>query len=178
MIRIVKTISSEIAEGLRRIKVQRLGKSDIQTPFQGNPAGIDSQPLPGLKAIHAQTGEKGEPVIIGYINEELLAQDGEIRVFSIDSDGALKAYVHAKNDGILEVNGNADFMVRYSALETAYNQLKDDFDSFVSTYNTHTHPVPGITAGAASATASVTTATGSPSTGDITPSKIDNVKTN
>ncbi len=178
MIKIVKVISSAIEEGLRKIKVQRLGKSDIQTPFQGNPAGIDSQPIPGLKAIHAETGEKGEPVIIGYINEELLAEDGEIRVFSLDSNGALKAYLMAKADGILEVNGNADFMVRYSALETAYDQLKDDFDNFVSTYNTHTHPVPGITAGGASTVASVTTSTGNPSTGDITPSKIDNVKTN
>lgn len=178
MIKIVKVISSAIEEGLRKIKVQRLGKSDIQTPFQGNPAGIDSQPIPGLKAIHAQTGEKGEPVIIGYINEELLAADGEIRVFSLDSDGVLQAYLMAKNDGILEVNGSADFMVRYSELETAYDQLKSDFDNFVSTYNTHTHPVPGVTAGAVSVVASVTTATGSPSTGDISGAKIDNVKTN
>ena len=175
----VKHLSAEIVDGFRRIKIQRLGKSDIQTAYQANPAGIDSQAIANMKAIHAPTSEKGESVVIGYLNKELAAADGEIRVFSIDSNGALQAYLFARNDGNLEVNGDADNMVRFSELETAYNQLKDDFDALVQTFNTHIHTTTAtIGSSATPGVISAPTTQGQTSTGDIAPAKIDNVKTN
>ena len=106
--KVVKIISSAIEEGFRRIKFQRLGKSDVQSSYQANPFGVDSQPIKDMQAIHAATGEKGESVVLGYINKALAAADGEIRIFSVDSDGALKSYVHVKADGTIEINsGNS-----------------------------------------------------------------------
>ena len=66
-----------------------------------------------------------------------------------------------KNDGIIEINGNSDFAVRFNALQTAFDQLKSDF-------NTHTH---------VSVTSLGTPSVPVPqSTADITPAKVNEVK--
>jgi hypothetical protein len=65
--------------------------------------------------------------------------------------------------GILELNGNADFAVRYNALETAFNQLQADFDAHTHLYS----PGPGTPTQTAATVAS---------TADITPAKVDEVK--
>ena len=65
-------------------------------------------------------------------------------------------------------------MVRFSELETGFNELKDDFNNFISTvYNTHIHP--GVLSGGAST--SPTPSTGSSSSADISAAKIDEIKT-
>lgn len=78
---------------------------------------------------------------------------GETIVYSSLS-GAIKAYIKALVSGILELNGNTDFAVRYTALETAFNELK-------SAYNSHNHGGSG---------------TNTPSSADITATKVDTVK--
>lgn len=65
---------------------------------------------------------------------------------------------------------DADNAVRYSALETAYNQLKTDFDNLVTIFNAHVHPDP------TSGSTGITPTPGTPSTGDITGAKVDEIK--
>ena len=86
-------------------------------------------------------------------------------------------YIQIESD-FIEIGGDTDFMVRFSELETAYNQLKDDHDALVSTFNAHIHittatvgatPIPGVIA--------PTTTMEVPSTGDISGAKIDEIKT-
>jgi hypothetical protein len=163
MIKLVKTISTELGNGGRRlIKILGMGRKDIQTPYQAAPFGFDSNPIRDMVAVQANTGEMGKTAIIGYINVEQLAEVGESRIFSTDDAGVEKAYIWLKNDENIEIGGNADFMVRYSALETAFNQLKNDF-------NAHVHP--GVVSGPSS------TAVTTPSTADISPAKIEDIKT-
>ncbi len=81
-------------------------------------------------------------------------------------------YIQIEGD-FIEVGGNTDFMVRFSVMETAYNQLKSDFDDLVNAYNSHVHP--GVTAGGAST--ATTPTQGNTSTGDISGAKIDEIKT-
>ena len=135
MISIVKILSSEFDDLKRRIiKVLRRGKSDVQTSKEIGPFGIDSNPVNGMYAIHAETGIRGKTVIIGYININQIAAIGEMRLYSTDADGALKTYTWLKNDGTIEIGGNDDFMVRYSKLETAFNELKQKFNTFAAAY--------------------------------------------
>jgi len=103
-----------------------------------------------------------------------LVVDPNAEIFSLTD---FKGNTFKNNDTVWEINGNADFAVRFGALETAYNQLKSDFDTFVTTYNSHIHittatvgptAVPGVI--------SPTVSTGSPSTGDISGAKVDNIK--
>jgi len=70
----------------------------------------------------------------------------------------------------IELNGNSNYAVKYNELKTAFDQLKSDFDNFVSTiYNLHVHPSP---AGGSTGT---TPTTGSASTADMSDSKNEKV---
>lgn len=140
------------------------------------PFGIDSVPVKDMGVVVADTRIKGKGVIVGVFNKSNEAAEGETRIYSVDSDNVVQNYIHVKSDGTIEIGGNTDNMVRYSELETAFDQLKSDFDDLVTVFNAHTHlyaPGPGSpTPTAAPAT------TGTPSTADITGAKINEIKTN
>jgi hypothetical protein len=93
-------------------------------------------------------------------------------LFSVDpSTGEEKTYINLKSNGDIELNGNSDNAVRYSELKTAMDELKDDFNTFVAKYTTHTHlDSIGGTTGTTSAPATNTSF-------DISGSKIDTIKT-
>lgn len=165
-----KVISSTIESLKRVVKVLRFGRSDVQTAYEAMPFGVDSSPLKDMSAIYSETGTNGKAVIIGYINKNQMAEPGETRLFSLDSDGNLKTYLYLKKDGNMDIGGDDDFMVRYSKLEEAFNDLKESHNDLVQKYNIHTHLAPG---GATSATA--TTAT--PSDADISGAKIEEIRT-
>jgi len=170
MINVTKTISTSIKNAVRFVKFLRMGKSDVQECRQASPFGIDSAPTKDMAAIYAKTGEVGKPVIIGYINKNQIAEDGEFRIFSTDSDGGVQFYIHLKNDGTAEIGGDTDNMVRFQELETGFNDLKTDFNNLVTAYNLHIHP-------SSSGTTSPTATQGTSSTADISGSKIDEIKT-
>lgn len=173
LVRIQNTVADSV--GRRIAKFFRLGRN-VETAIQAAAYGTDANPIEDCIAVYAQTGIKGKTVIIGYINKNAIAAVGEHRIFSTDADGAPQFYIHLKNDGTCEIGGNTDNMVRFSELETAFNQLKDDHDALVTAFNTHMHP---------------TAATGAPSpptpvpnqipavvsTADISGAKIEEVKT-
>ena len=158
MNKIIKVISSQIdSTGRRLIKSLGWGADDVQETLNVAPFGDDSCPVKDMVAIYATTSDIGNPVVIGYVN---------------------KNQIHLKNDGTAEFGGNTDFMVRYSELEVGFNALKSDFNSLVTSYNSHIH----ITTATVSATAvpgiiAPTPSTGTPSTADISGSKIDEIKT-
>lgn len=84
---------------------------------------------------------------------------GERHLYSRDLSGTIKAFVKLLSSGTLVLNGDVDNAVRYSALETAFNQLKYDHDN-------HVHWL------------SEETTTGNTTTGssaDISPAKVDTV---
>ena len=97
----------------------------------------------------------------------LLKPTGEINV--LNDSGSF----NIKSDGVIEINGNADFAVAFTDLKTAFDQLKTDFNTFVTTiYNLHVHP--GVTAGPASTGVAPLVGTGS--TADMSGAKVDTVK--
>lgn len=166
MLNAVKVISTELDNLTRRVvKYLRLGKSDVQTSLQSACFGIDSNPVKDLVAIYGQTGEKGKTVIIGYLLKGQLTATGETRLYSTDADGALKTFIWLKNDGTIEIGGGTDFMVRYSKLEEAFNELNNKFNAFANAY------VPGGPSSVGLPAAA------QPSNADITQAKIEEIKT-
>jgi hypothetical protein len=174
MIQLVKSISTEFDKLNRRVlKFFRFGNADVQTAIQTAPYGIDANPIKDMVAVYAETSEKGRPVIIGFLNKNQLADKGELRLYSTDSDGEVKFYTWLKKNGTMEIGGNSKNMVRYQELEAGFNQLKEEFNALVTIFNTHTHS--GVTTGMG---ASGTTATpGVSSTASIAGAKIDEIKT-
>lgn len=161
---LVKIISTTVDNlGMRLPKFLRLGKSDVQTATQAGAHGIDSNPIADMIAVYADTGEKGEKVILGYLNKNQLAEPGEFRIFSVNAEGELQTFIWLKANGTIQIGGNAKNMVRFQELETGFNQLKDDFNAFL----THVHggsgtpPAPPVL----------------PSTASIAGAKIDEITT-
>jgi hypothetical protein len=88
----------------------------------------------------------------------------EASIIEIISSGDIEITANGKteiNGSTVDLNGNTDFAVRFSILQTAFNQFKAD-------YALHTHS--GVSAGG------VSTGVTSPTTADITLAKVDEVK--
>ena len=181
MLNFTKVISTSVDSISRRlIKVLRKGLSDIQTPMQAAPYGVDSNPVKDMIAVYGPTQQKGQNVIIGYLNKSSLAAIGENRNFSTDENGNVVFYTWLKNDGTMEIGGDTDFMVRYSELKSAFDELKSDLNSFISVFNTHIHPAVGVdtvTGAPVTVTLTPSASPGTPSAADISGAKIAEIKT-
>lgn len=118
MISFSKFKEAVIESGKRILKVEQFG---IKTADEVASFGVDSNPLKGMVAIYSDTTNASESVILGYINKNQLADSGEIRLYSLDSNKALKSFIWLKNDNTIEFNGNTYSMVRYEPLESGIN---------------------------------------------------------
>src|SRR5687767_2696330 len=108
MLQLIKIISTELDKVNRRVaKFLRYGKNDTQTALQAGPYGVDSNPIRDMIAVYAPTSEKGDTVVIGYINKNQLAEPGEYRIFSTNVDGQVQASVHLKANGVIVITGQS-----------------------------------------------------------------------
>lgn len=168
-------ISATLQNAQRILKVICYGKVDGREGAEVAPFGIDSSPLAGMSAIYCKTMNDANDVLIGYININQLAQPGENRIFATDTNGNEMCRVWLHNDGSVELGGtgaagsNVNHAAQYEGLQTAFDQLKSDFNTFITTYNMHTHP-GGSTTGTPNQH-------GNDSNADITPAKLANIKT-
>ena len=124
MINIVKTISTEFDDSKRRIvKFLRFGKGDVQTAPQASPFGSDTNPPANWRAVYGRTSSKGDTVIIGYFNIDLLAEVGENRQYSTDEEGNLAFETRMRPDGTFEIGGSVDNLIRFQQLDTEMQKL-------------------------------------------------------
>lgn len=139
MVNIVKVLSSELNQLQRLIiKVLRFGKTDVRTALNSAPFGIDSNPVKGMKAIYSETQNKGERIIIGYINEKVLAEPGSTRIYSSNN------YIHVRENGAIEIGGSDANLVRFQDLDTSIQKLAQDINTELAKIAT------GISAGGGS----------------------------
>lgn len=152
------------------LQVQITDADDVHTVEYMSPPGEDSNPPDGAKVLIIDVGRAYKVAIAADDNVQPSMGEGEKKLYSI-SDGAIAAFINFLASGIIEINGNGDFAVRYNELETGFNQLKTDFNSFVtSVYNIHSHPT------APTGPISPPSASGSSSAADISAAKVDEVK--
>lgn len=173
MINLVKVISTQISNSKLLVKILRYGKSDIQTPKQVSPYGIDSNPVKDMIAVYAKCGSDNNNVIIGYINKNSIAKVGELRLFSTDKDGVEKFYYYLKDDGTTEIGGNSNFAVKFNELKTEYNTMQQTLNQLIVKFNAHTHA--GVTPGMG--VTGVTATTQNADNSDIDNAKNDKIKT-
>jgi hypothetical protein len=169
----VTTISTKVEKLKRVIKFLRYGKSNTQTSSQIAPHGIDSNPVQDMVALYARTEEKGKTVIIGYINKNVLAEVGETRIYSTDSDGELQTYIWLKNDGTMHIGGDADFMVRYNKLAEVIDEIKNDIGTLKQVF---TNWVPVANDGGAALKTGSGAWAGTAFTKNIEDAKIEEIK--
>jgi len=126
MITLSKLKSVAIEQGQRILKVLQYGP---KTANECGPFGLDSSPLENYTAIYAETANAGESLIIGYIQKNQIVQQGEARLFSLDSNGLLKAEIFCKSDGTIILNGGVNSSIRYEPLNTELQKLKNDINT-------------------------------------------------
>lgn len=146
------------------LQVQMTSPDDIQTVELVTPPGYDANPINGSLVYVMEVGTAYKIAIA--VNDGITPDmaTGEKRVYSLNDDGAIQAFIKLLKTGIIEINGNADFAVRFTDLETAFNQLKTDF-------NLHTHVyIPGSQSPAPTAVPVPQT------TADMSGAKVDEVK--
>ena len=119
------------------LQVEVSDADDIQTVELMTQAGDESSPVDGSRVLLVQLGPAW---VVAVVADDLIPPgiaEGERRVYSQDS-GTRKASIYWRTDGQLELNGTGDFAVRFTSLETAFNELQ-------AAYNAHIgHAVTGL----------------------------------
>jgi hypothetical protein len=175
MINIVEVISTAFDSAQKRlVKFYRMGRQDVQDCVQSTPAGIDSSPIKGMRAIYAQTPERGKNYVVGYLSENQLAEPGETRVFSVDSSGELKAWMWFKGDGTIEILGSDDNLMKYAQAAATIEEIQQDIAALKQAFTTWV-PVPSD--GGAALKAAAASWFAQPLVEQIAGAKFDEVKT-
>jgi hypothetical protein len=138
---------------------------DVQSVELMESAGEKTYPMPGDKVAIMAPDESSKigVSLSDNIEPDPARKEGEKVLYSRDIDGLRAAFMHLLQNGVIELNGNADFAVRFSALETAFNELKDKYNSHTHTYSPGPSP------------AAPTPPPNEPSTADISTAKVDKV---
>ena len=163
------------------LSVEISAPDDVQIVELILPFGLDVHPPVGSKVFLDEAGEAFKLAVAIDAGIGPDSEEGESIIYSI-ADGAIVASAHYKNNGdiehvsvdggfvnirnsgVVEINGSTDFMVRFSALETAFNELK-------AAHNNHKHG--GVDTGSGTSSGPDVS-----SAADISLAKIDDVKTN
>ena len=144
------------------LQVELIAGEDVRSIELIPGAGVDVNPALGCRVVLSDVSSSYQ--VTGAVTDDLTPEcdPGEKEIYSTDSPVTQKlAKIKLNKDSEIVMNDGADFAVRYSALETAFNQLKMDFDA-------HVHG--GV------ATGSGSTGATTPSTADITGAKVEDIK--
>ncbi len=152
------------------VKVLRFGKSDIKTADPIFPHGVDSKPVKKDVAVHASTSNDSVTVCLGYVKNSDKTSEGELCLYATDNSGSRVFEMYFKNDGSVEFGGSGDFLARFNEIKDGFDEFVGDFNSFIDTYNAHTHPDPS------SGSTGTPSATGSNSNASIDDAKIDEIE--
>lgn len=105
------------------LQVQMSDPDDIQTVEYVPLPGMDSNPINGSKVFILAVGP-GYLIALGADDGvDPTSDTGENFQYSVDDSGAVQSVLKLLKSGIIEVNGNADFAVRFDALDTALQSL-------------------------------------------------------
>jgi hypothetical protein len=157
---------------------------DVQTVQLGLPPGMDANPVDGGDIFSVEIGKNWK---VSFCVDDKSAPDsslgqGEIEIYSL-SGGQRKAKIRLGVDESVKVEGasfkllsDVDNAVRFSELQSAFDTLRDDFNTLVSKFNAHTHVTSGL-AGAVpvAGTAAPTPTPGTPSSASVSLAKIDEI---
>lgn len=145
------------------LQVEISSEDDPQTVEYMQASGVDHNPPIGSAVVVNDLGQAWKIAMGADDFVEPESDSGEYEIYA--SNGiAKKSRVKCKVDGTVELNGTADFAVRYSKLEAAFNDLQSKWNTFATLY------APGGPAGIG------TPPSASTSSGDITQAKVTEIK--
>jgi hypothetical protein len=96
---------------------------DIQTVEYVSLPGHDENPINGSRVYIIEVGSSYK---IGVAVDDGIEPDmetGEARLYSLDDSGVIQAFIKLLKTGIIHINGDADFAVRWTALNTGLQNM-------------------------------------------------------
>lgn len=135
------------------LQVQMTNPDDIQTVEYVSLPGQDENPIDGSRVYILEVGDSYKIAFAVDDGQAPGMATGEKRVYSVSDAGAVQAFIKLLKTGIIEINGDADFAVRFNALDTALQLMLTALNADI------------VTAGGAGST-----------TLDISGAKVDEVK--
>lgn len=183
---ISKVIEVITDRGLRIIKLLRSGENDTINSYMLSSFGDDFNVPKGYKALYIRTQNSDEPVCIGFVNKVIAdtLNSGDRQLFSTNSAGdTIAAFIKFLNDGIIHINGDADFAVGFNNLKSGFDEAISDLNGSIAELNKIINAlntwVPVVNDGGAALKALITAnppAVVVDSTASVDSSKKDNVK--
>ena len=114
------------------LQVRISDSEDIQTVEYMNSPGDDSVPAIGSRVLVLQITKAWKIGIAVQDQIEPEMSEGEKKLYS-QENGEVKAYIKILKDGTIEINGNADFAVAYTDLNTALQTFINDLNTKLTT---------------------------------------------
>jgi len=171
------TIDRDGDAPVRMLQCKVSEDEDVQTIELYRGHGVDECPVSDFAtAIILKIGNYSVAIAIddGILSD---VSEGEKELYSITpATNTKSAYLKLCVDGSIEINGATDFAVAYTDLKSAFDTLVTDFNNLVTAYNDHIHVTTATVGIGPPGTIAVTTSTGTPTTADMTSSKVDTVK--
>lgn len=105
------------------------GSSDTQSVELFNPVGDNSIPVMNSVVMILEAGGSWKIAVAQNDQKDFKSglNEGEKYLYSKDEN----SFIKIKNDGTIEINGDADYAVRFNELKTGFDQLKSDFNNFL-----------------------------------------------
>lgn len=158
------------------LKAQLSSAEDIQTVELVSASGEQYIPRDGDILFIAEISPNWKIVIAssdGLAPDETM-DGGDRKLYSLNANNEIMACIRFKNDGTLVLNEGEDWAVQFTALKEAFDQLKSDFNSMVSTWNTFAGSyLPG---GPSTQGTPPTANTASSSSADMSGAKIESIQ--
>lgn len=127
---ILSTLKKVTITKLQRwLTVNGVGTYDPRTAAESTPYGVDSSPIKDMVAVYGFTASDDDQVVLGYINKEALATQGELRLFSTDANGTFKCNVWLQDNGDILIGDSkipasyVNNFVKWTELNTALQAL-------------------------------------------------------
>jgi len=105
------------------LQVQMTNPDDIQTVEYVSLPGQDENPIDGSRVFILEVGESYKIAIAVDDGVTPGMDTGEKRLYSVNDDAVIQAFINILKTGIIEINGDADFAVRFDALNTALQNM-------------------------------------------------------
>ncbi len=117
------------------LQVEITDPEDIQSVELMRQAGEDTNPPNGSRVIIIDVGSANRVAVASDDGIVPTMDPGEKKLYST-SGGLIKAFINFLSTGVIEINGTADFAVRFNELKTAFDELQN-------AHNVHKHTETG-----------------------------------
>lgn len=174
----------------RMLSVELSEANDVQSVEHINQNGEQTNPPDDTTVLVLELNPSWKLAIaindLVDIDENL--SPGEKKIYAVDSGNNVVAWIYLKGDGSIRLdngsgsleltasgnvvnNDGSDWVTQFTAMKSAFDTLKSDLNTFITTYNTHVHS--GVMTGGGSS--GPTPSTGTSSTADMSGAKVETV---